>query len=130
MNPLALIKAVAAPVLKIIDDFVPDKDLAAKLKSEISTSLIELDTKTLEAQRDVIVAEAQGHSWLQRNWRPLLMLWFAFLVGCYWFGFTAPNLDVSTINNLLDIVLVGVGGYVVGRSGEKIATTIAQGMKK
>ena len=39
----------------------------------------------------------------------------------HWFGFTAPNIPESVKNSLLNIVMVGVGGYVVGRSGEKIA---------
>ena len=37
------------------------------------------------------------------------------------FGLTAPNIPESVQNSLLNIVMVGVGGYVVGRSGEKIA---------
>jgi len=122
MNPLDLIKMVASPILNIIDKAVPDKTLAMTLKAEINNAMLNLDTKLIEAQRDIIVAEASG-GWLQRNWRPMLMVWFAFLVGMYWFGFTAPNLTESSINGLLDIVMVGVGGYVVGRSAEKVATT-------
>jgi len=126
---LGILKAVAAPILKIIDKIVPDKDLAEKLKAEINIQLLEFDTKALDGQIAIILAEAQG-SWLQRNWRPGLMVWFAFLVGCYWFGLTAENLDESSINGLLDIVMVGVGGYVVGRSAEKVAKTVAGALKK
>ncbi len=36
----------------------------------------------------------------------------------HWFGLTAPNIPESVRNSLLNIVMVG---YVVGRSGEKIA---------
>ena len=32
----------------------------------------------------------------------------------HWFGFTAPNIPESVQNSLLNIVMVGVGGYVVG----------------
>ena len=39
----------------------------------------------------------------------------------YWFGLTAPNIPESVQNSLLNIAMVGVGGYVVRRSGEKIA---------
>ena len=48
------------------------------------------------------------------------MLWFAGLVGAHWLGFTPENLSQDTVNHLLTIVQVGVGGYVIGRSGEKI----------
>ena len=37
------------------------------------------------------------------------------------FGLTARNIPESVQNSLLNIPMVGVGGYVVGRSGEKIA---------
>ena len=48
-------------------------------------------------------------------------LTFADLVVAHWFGFTAPNIPESVQNSLLNIVMVGIGSYVVGRSGEKIA---------
>ena len=38
----------------------------------------------------------------------------------HWFGLTASNIPESVQNSLLNIVMVGVGGYMVGRSGEKI----------
>ena len=74
----------------------------------------------LEAAAKIVLAEAQG-GWLQRNWRPLLMVTFTGLIVAHWFGFTAPDIPESVQNSLLNIVMVGVGGYVVGRSGEKIA---------
>ena len=46
---------------------------------------------------------------------------FAGLIVAHRFGLTAPNIPESVLNSLLNIVMVGVGGYVVGRSGEKIA---------
>ena len=46
---------------------------------------------------------------------------FAGLIVAHWFGLTAPNIPESVQNSLLNIVMVGVGGNVVGRSGEKIA---------
>jgi len=42
-------------------------------------------------------------------------------VVAHWFGLTAPNIPESVQNSLLNIVMVGVDGYVVGRSGEKIS---------
>ena len=66
------------------------------------------------------MAEVQG-SWLQRNWRPLLMIAFAGLVVAHWFGFIAPDIPESVQNSLLNIVMIGVGGYVMGRSAEKVA---------
>jgi len=99
-----------------------DPQAAIKLR-EIEASL----TQALIQQRgSVVTAEANGESWLQRNWRPLVMLWFAGLVGGYWFGFTPENLSQETVTALFDIVQYGLSGYIIGRSAEKV-TRIATG---
>jgi len=120
---LGILGAVAPMVKTLfntIDKTIDNKAEAEKIKQSIQQQLLSGQLKELEAQAQIITAEAQG-GWLQRNWRPLLMLVFAGLVVAHWFGFTAPNIPESVQNSLLNIVLVGVGGYVVGRSGEKIA---------
>ena len=116
----SLIGSIGGKVLDIVDNVVEDKDEANRLKFEIQRQLIENKSSELEAAAKIVLAEAQG-GWLQRNWRPLLMVTFAGLVVAHWFGFTAPDIPESVQNSLLNIVMVGVGGYVVGRSGEKIA---------
>lgn len=83
----------------------------------------ELEQTRLEVRGAAVQAEASGESWLQRNWRPIMMLWFGVLVGGYWFGLTPPNMPESTVTALFDIVQIGIGGYVVGRSAEKITRT-------
>ena len=115
-----LIGSIGGKVLDIVDDVVEDKDEANRLKFEIQRQLIENKSSELEAAAKIVLAEAQG-GWLQRNWRPLLMVTFAGLVVAHWFGFTAPDIPESVQNSLLNIVMIGIGGYVVGRSGEKIA---------
>tara|TARA_S200002703_G_scaffold33800_3_gene29220 strand:- start:10495 stop:10881 length:387 start_codon:yes stop_codon:yes gene_type:complete len=119
---VGLLGAVAPMVktlFKTIDKTIDNKAEAEKIKQNIQQQLLSGQLKELEAQASIITAEAKG-GWLQRNWRPLLMLTFAGLVVAHWFGFTAPNIPESVQNSLLNIVLVGMGGYIVGRSGEKI----------
>ena len=120
-----LIGTIGGKVLDIVDDVVEDKDEANKLKFQIQRQLIETKSSELEAQAKIVLAEAQG-SWLQRNWRPLLMVVFAGLVVAHWFGFTASNIPESVQNSLLNIVMVGVGGYVMGRSAEKVVNKWTQ----
>jgi hypothetical protein len=115
-----LIETIGGKVLDIVDDVVEDKDAANKLKFQIQKQLLESKGMELEAQAKIVLAEAQG-SWLQRNWRPMLMVTFAGLVGAHWLGLTASNIPESVQNSLLNIVMVGVGGYVAGRSAEKVA---------
>ena len=118
MNPAIL--PVINLVSGFIDKFVTNKDEAEKIKSSIALEAMKSDSEELKAATSIIIAEASGESWLQRNWRPMLMLWFAGLVGAHWLGFTPSGLGEETVIKLLDIVQIGIGGYVLGRSGEKI----------
>jgi len=114
-----LVKPISDIVGKTLDKFVKDADLSERLKAEITKDLISAESEELKQRVSVIVAEAKGESWLQRNWRPLVMIDFAILITAYWLGYTAANLPESQILALLEIVKVGLGGYVVGRSVEK-----------
>lgn len=93
-------------------------------------------TKELEERVKVVVAEAQSQSWLANSWRPITMLCFVgIIVNNYvlfpylkLFGVGAVILELP--GSVWDIVQVGIGGYVVGRSVEKTAATIADALKK
>ena len=115
-----LIGTIGGKVLDIVDDVGEDKDAANTLKFQIQKQLIETKSTELEAQAKIVLAEARG-SWLQHNLRPLLMVTFTGLVVAHWFGFTAPDIPESVQNSLLNIVMIGGGGYVMGRSAEKVA---------
>ena len=119
-----MIPALIAPIIgligSVIDKAIPDRDEAEKLKAQITLEAMKADNAELNSATDIIIAEAQGGSWLQRSWRPMLMLWFAGLVGAHWLGYTPDNLSQESVNHLLDIVQIGIGGYVMGRSAEKI----------
>ncbi len=81
----------------------------------------------VNAQGSVIKAEASSGSWLAANWRPILMLSFtAIIVVNYlvvpiaqWFGVSEAPLILPP--DMWALLKIGVGGYIVGRSGEKIA---------
>jgi hypothetical protein len=111
----------------IIDKRVADRDLAEQLKHDMETSYLQADVSALQEQTSVIKAEAAGESFLQRNWRPITMLMFAYIIfnnyilapyiQCFYAQF--PILPIPT--DLWSLLKLGIGGYVVGRSAEKIA---------
>lgn len=121
MGFMGILGRIAAPILGIIDKSVPDKDLAQQLKAEVHMALLNEGAAELEASKSIIVAEAQSESWIARNWRPITMLTFTSLVVAKWLGFTAPGVSEEIELALLGIIQVGLGGYVVGRSAEKVA---------
>jgi hypothetical protein len=85
-----------------------------------SSDLLELQ----KLQTEIILAEANGN-WLQRSWRPVLMLAFGFIV--IYVKFIAPlfSLPIPPLENeFWNLLQLGIGGYVVGRSVEKVAKNI------
>lgn len=51
--------------------------------------------KQIEAQARVVLGEVQGASWLQRNWRPLLMLTVVAIVANIYIIY--PNLSLFSV---------------------------------
>ena len=133
MNIISLIAGIFEPAAKLIDAVhtSTDEKLAAKnalqqTRNEITSKFIDYETKLLDAQSSIIVSEANGQSWIQRSWRPITMLTFLGLVVCDSFGWL-PNPLASEAWTLLQI---GLGGYVAGRTAEKLADKAVKGLNK
>jgi hypothetical protein len=122
---------VLAPILgKVLDKAIPDKDAREKAQAAALTQLMEHQHEIEQAAGQIIRTEAASSHWLAANWRPLTMLTFTGLIVARWFGFAAPELSEAEYLALWDIVEIGIGGYIVGRSAEKIVPSLAQAMKK
>ncbi|MBC5622405.1 3TM-type holin [Butyricimonas hominis] len=93
-----------------------------ELEAEIMKLMYEYECEIAEVQANVIQAEATGN-WLQRSWRPLVMLTFAVIILVGTFTSLPILADSSRFWDLLEI---GLGGYVIGRSGEKMLGAIAR----
>lgn len=117
----AMLPSVLGTVGEAIKKAIPDRDLAKKLEAEVTQQLLRQDNTEFQGKVDIIMAEANSEGMLARNWRPITMLTFTALVTFHWLGFTPDNLSQESINMLLEIVKVGLGGYVIGRSAEKAA---------
>lgn len=104
----------------LINKWFPDPEEASKRELELSTMIYSGELEKLGIVSSIIKAEANSEHWLTANWRPITMLTFVALIVAHWLGFTAENLGDEEVLSLLDIVKVGLGGYVLGRSGEKI----------
>lgn len=105
----------------VLDKIFPDKTKAMEAKAKLMEMAQAGELKELEAAAQIITAEANSEHWLTANWRPITMLTFVALIVAHWLGWTAPGLTEDQVLSLLDIVKVGLGGYVVGRSAEKVA---------
>jgi hypothetical protein len=113
---------------KLIDKFFPDPSEAAQKKIELSQMAADGQLKELQAAASIIMAEANSGQWLAANWRPITMLTFVVIIANNYilypylslFFDAAPVLAIH--EDMWDLLKIGLGGYVVGRSIEKTAT--------
>lgn len=126
----ALIPALAPILGKVVGNLFPDPTEKAKAEAEVMRQLLAAQSDIEKAASEIIRTEAASEHWLAANWRPLTMLTFVVLIVARWFGWAAPNLSEAEYIKLWSIVEFGLGGYVVGRSVEKIAPSIAQALKR
>lgn len=127
MNNL-IIPAVQKIVENAFSTFNKSQDIKENILKEVSQSINEV----IDAQKNIIVAEAAGN-WMQRSWRPLVMLSFAFIVVYSYFIQPAffpdsVNIRAELPADFWQLLNIGLGGYVIGRSLEKIAENVK--MKK
>lgn len=95
-----------------------------KAQANLLGTVFDYEKSMMQMQADIITSEAKSEHWLVATWRPITMLVFVALVAAHWFGFTPENMTQETIDNLFLLVQIGLGGYVVGRSAEKVAKSI------
>ena len=123
-----------APLAKIlfntIEKSVPDKDLQEKLKAQLQTQLLQSNTAELQAAAKIVEAEAKA-GWFSASWRPLLMYVLIFiLIWNYVLGpvilfFFKASITITLPGDVWTLLQIGLGGYVVGRSAESVARTMA-----
>ena len=137
MLPLAFLAEtvmglVQGPINKILDAYISDVELRRKLAGELQTQLLTSLSKATEQGAGIVMAEVKSEHWLTRSWRPLLMLTLmGFLVLA---GLILPMGDLVAGGPLhfephwqilppqfWDFLSIGMGGYIGGRSLEKVA---------
>jgi hypothetical protein len=110
----------------IVDNLVTTDAERIQLKDKLSTTLNSQLLELAEMQKEVIVTE-MGGNWLQRSWRPLIMLSFGAIV-CIGAFRHIEYLDNES--KFWDLLELGLGGYVIGRSVEKVTETISKNLDK
>lgn len=110
---------------KLIDKLFPDP--ADKMRAQ--AALLDMqqrgELQELAGRIEIVKTEAQSDHWLAANWRPLCMLIFTGLIVARWMGWSAPGMSEAEALKLWSIVEVGLGGYVVGRTAEKVLPPVA-----
>ena len=133
MPLLSFLSELISPVTNLVDElFTSDEERGkmrnalAKIESQVEMKMLAYEAEIIKYQSDVIIAEAKGDSWLQRNWRPSLMVVFGFIVANNYI--IAPYLSamfgwevvLEIPEQLGGLLSLGVGGYIGGRTVEKV----------
>lgn len=150
MDVVTLIASLFKPAVDLIDELHTSdeekgvleneaaiiKNVLMQAQNQITGKFLDYETKLMEARSSIIKAEATGQSWLQRNWRPLAMITFLVLIVFDAFGVLAlcqRRLGIGPerlVGDAWDLLKLGMGGYIVGRSAEKIVPSITDALGK
>ena len=128
-----------APILgSLVERIFPDKDKQNEVKLELAkvaaaaeVEQAKTEAVTNQSKASVIVAEAQSEGWAARNWRPHLMYAIMVMMLYNWMVagiLRSIGLDITIIpipNDMWTLLQIGVGGYIVGKSGENMMSTYA-----
>jgi hypothetical protein len=124
-----LIAGIFKPAAELIDELHTSDDERLQAKSHLldvqaaaMQRVFDYEKEMIKGQHAIVTAEASSSNWLAASWRPITMLTFLALVVGDTFGmFATPLRDEAWV-----LLKLGLGGYVVGRSGEKIAKVLKQ----
>ncbi len=114
----------------------------AGIQRDMYEKAAEVELNLIEKKSEILKNETSGNR-LQRNWRPILMLVFGGIIVYQYFLVQAVNavlimFTVEYQGDLLSIpqfilpdrfwtlLEIGVGGYIAGRSLEKIVPNVSQ----
>lgn len=116
-------------ILSIINKFIPDPDKARSLAVDMEREV----SKQMELQSEVIKREIDQGG-ITAKWRPYTMMLFVGMVVAHFImydvvpfirttfelNFWVPE-DPGFTEGLLPLIKLGLGGYIGGRTVEKVA---------
>lgn len=133
MNILSLIKSIFKPAVDLVDELhTSEEERLAHKAQTLDTYVVaieqglEYEAENLRQRAAIVEAEAKSEHWLTATWRPITMLTFLGLVVLDQTGQLAFRLAPEAWT----LLQLGLGGYVVGRSAEKVAVPIVDALKR
>jgi|TARA_R100000951_G_C2626485_1_gene176170 hypothetical protein len=119
-----LIAGIFKPAADLVDKLHTSDDERLKAKGHLldvqaaaMQRVFDYESDMIKGQQAIVSAEAKSEHFLVAAWRPITMLTFLALAVGDSLGFLATPLR----DEAWALLQLGLGGYVVGRSGEKIA---------
>lgn len=136
MNVLNLVGQIFKPAMDMIDNVhtsteekLSKKAQLLELQASFLVQALEYESDQLKQKAKIITTEAKSEHWVTATWRPITMLSFVAAILAYWFGLTPNTIPPEAVDEMFLLVQIGLGGYVVGRSAEKVIPNVMTAMK-
>ena len=120
---------IVGAVVDIFKKYQDRKMTEAELQAEVEKVVLEVIETTVKTQGDVIMEENRSEDWLTRNWRPIVAMtaffsyWYVIVLYPHiyaWGWLSEVGFGEKGLENLFYLTIVCVGGYVGGRTIEKV----------
>lgn len=133
MNLLQLIGQIFKPAVELVDELHTSEEERLALKAQTLDTYVhaievglQYEQEALSKRAEIVAAEAKSQHWLTSAWRPITMLTFLGLVVCDSFALLSNPLAPEAWT----LLQLGLGGYVIGRSAEKVGVPIVKALKE
>jgi hypothetical protein len=120
------VAALSGLARTIVNAIAPDKAQQEKDAATLQIQQLIAESEIFKGQAGIVQAEVASSNWLAASWRPITMLTFLALIVARFLGFDAKAMTPDDYTELWGLIKIGLGGYVVARSAEKITPAIAQ----
>ena len=127
MGVTELIAGIFKPAATLMDELHTSEEERLKAKGHLldvqaaaMQRVFDYEKELIKGQQAIVNSEAKSEHFIVAAWRPITMLTFLVLAVGDSLGLLAtPLRDEAWM-----LLQLGLGGYVVGRSGEKIAKVL------
>lgn len=123
---LPLLGGIGSQIAKNLFPDPADETKRQEIETEFQRQLVQHSADIEKAAAQIINTEAASKHWLAANWRPITMLIFVGLIVARWMGWTPPGMSEAEYLSVYELVKIGLGGYIIGRSAEKIVPKVME----
>lgn len=123
----SIISGAIKPVTDLIDNMHTSEEEKGKIKQALAQMQNTIDHQLIKSKGDIVKAEAESEHFLTSSWRPITALVFVAIIannyiiapyiGAFIGNKAAVMLEIPP--QMWDLLKIMIGGYVIGRSGEK-----------
>ena len=123
MGFIDLIAGIFKPAAELIDELHTSEEEKLKqqrrlleIQAMVLDSSLQYEKEMMTSRAEIINSEAKSEHWITATWRPITMLTFLALAV----GDSLGLLQTPLRDEAWTLLQIGLGGYVVGRSAEKV----------